>query len=201
MSFLKHKQKRNAAAEKLAKRVYNRNHYARSTRDYNHLKQRLRDEVDRGQITSEAATEQLEVARSQLSVGWFHTRNRAKRDLDAAKAAMDAVKTTMHLAQAKLSEARTTGDIEKIREAEEYFDKSLDQSFIRGWTLETENVNHHVMRSLAKMYLPEGPPIAFKRDADGTELLDLDGNPVQRRSLQLSAILLRYLAWRTVAKL
>ena len=28
------------------------------------------------------------------------------------------------------------------------------------------------------MYLPSGPPIAFKRDADGTELMDLEGNPV-----------------------
>jgi hypothetical protein len=172
LSFLKHKQKRNAAAEKLAKRVYNRNHYARNTRDYNHLKQRLRDEVDRGQITSEAASEQLEVARSQLSVGWFHTRNRVKQ----FQHDLDAVKATFNLAQTKIDEARTTGNLEKIREAEEHLDKFLDKSLICGSTSESQNVNHQVMRGLAKMYLPGGPPIAIKRDADGTELLDLEEN-------------------------
>jgi hypothetical protein len=174
MSFLKRKQKRSTAAEKLAKRVYNRNAYARNTRDYNHLKQRLRDEVDQGQITSEAASEQLEVARSQLSVGWFHTRNRVKK----FQHDLDAVKTTFNLAQTKIEEARTTGDFEKIREAEEYLDKFLDKSLIRGKTSESQNINHQVMRGLAKMHLPGGPPLAFKRDTDGTELLDLEGNPV-----------------------
>jgi hypothetical protein len=169
MSFLKRKQKRTAAADKLAKRAYNRNHYARNTRDYRHLKQKLRDEVDRGQITSDAASEQLEAARSQLSVGWFHTRNRAKQlrhDWEA----------TFNLTQTKIDEARTTGNLEKIREVEEHLDKVPDKSLIRGRTSESQNVNHQIMRALAKMYVPGGPPIAIKRDADGTELLDLEGN-------------------------